>query len=39
MAPEILLSEHYEGDKVDLFATAVSIFILVTGRKPFDMAT
>ena len=38
MAPEIIYGEQYLGNQVDLFATAVSIFILVTGRPPFYMA-
>jgi serine/threonine protein kinase len=39
MAPEILMQKEYEGIKVDLFASAVILFIMVTGRPPFNQAS
>ena len=38
MAPEIHLGEAYSGQSVDLFACAVILFILLTGRIPFSRA-
>ena len=38
MAPEIIKKVPYHGDKADLFACGVILFIMVTGVMPFDMA-
>ena len=38
MAPEILLAKPYNGVAVDLFASAVVLFMMVTSRKPFKVA-
>ena len=35
MAPEIHNHEKYDGAEVDLFATAVILFIMYTGTPPF----
>ena len=35
MAPEIWEEQGYEGDKADIFAAAVTIFLLVKGHYPF----
>ena len=35
LAPEIWEEQGYEGDKADIFAAAVTIFILVKGYYPF----
>lgn len=37
-APEILLNKPYEGEKVDIFAAAVILFIMVSGHPPFSQA-
>ena len=39
MAPEIIKQEPYRGDKADLFASAVILFIMFTGAMPFVMAS
>jgi len=38
MAPEIHSSKKYEGKSVDLFATAILLFILVSAHPPFKAA-
>ena len=38
MAPEIHQGAAYTGDKVDLFAAGVLLFIMVTGHPPFKKA-
>lgn len=38
MAPEIHLNQKYFGEKVDLFSSAVILFIMVTGHPPFMSA-
>ncbi len=38
MAPEIHLGKHYEGTKVDLFASAIILFVILTQRPPFSSA-
>lgn len=38
MAPEIHLGKHYSGSSVDLFASAIILFIMVTQRPPFSTA-
>jgi len=41
MAPEIFLKEHsggYNGAQVDLFASAIILFIMVAGHPPFNRA-
>lgn len=39
MAPEIHLRQPYEGNRVDLFASAIILFILVSQHPPFTAAT
>lgn len=39
MAPEIEECRFYDGHQVDMFSTGVILFIIVTGREPFDEAT
>ena len=39
MAPEIEECKMYDGFQVDMFSTGVILFILVTGREPFEEAT
>lgn len=38
MAPEIHLNQPYTGEAVDLFASAIVLFILVSGHPPFNAA-
>ena len=38
MAPEILSGKSYQGEEVDLFASAVILFILRAGHLPFEHA-
>lgn len=43
MAPEIFIKEHphytrYNGAQVDLFASAIILFIMVAGHPPFNRA-
>ena len=38
MAPEIIEGIPYKGEDVDLFASAVILFIMVAGRPPFNYA-
>jgi serine/threonine protein kinase len=38
MAPEILDGQLYQGQAVDLFALAVTLFCMYTGFPPFDNA-
>lgn len=38
MAPEIHLNKPYNGTQVDLFATAIILFIMLTGHPPFMKA-
>ena len=38
MAPEILLSQPYIGNVVDLFSLGVIFFYLRAGRRPFEYA-
>lgn len=38
MAPEIILGKKYSGEKVDLFASAIILFIMVLQRPPYDCA-
>ena len=38
MAPEITLGEAYSGQSVDLFAAAIILFTMITGRRPFNRA-
>ena len=35
MAPEIHLGEPYVGKEIDLFATGIILFSMVTGTLPF----
>lgn len=39
MAPELHLKRSYQGDRIDLFASAVILFTIVTQRPPFTRAT
>ena len=39
MAPEILLGANYQPQSVDLFALGVILFMLYSGRAPFQDAT
>lgn len=38
MAPEIHLNKKYEGPRVDLFASAIILFVILTQRPPFASA-
>ena len=38
MAPEIHLNKPYEGTRVDLFASAIILFVILTQRPPFASA-
>lgn len=38
MAPEIQLGKEYEGARVDLFASAIILFVILTQRPPFTSA-
>ena len=38
MAPEIQLGRPYEGARVDLFASAIILFVILTQRPPFASA-
>jgi len=38
MAPEIHLGKPYEGARVDLFASAIILFVILTQRPPFASA-
>lgn len=38
MAPEIHLKKPYQGKSVDLFASAIILFIMVAGHPPFTTA-
>ena len=39
MAPEILRNDYYHGQKVDVFAMGVILYIMVKGKLPFKEAT
>ena len=39
MAPELNERKKYSGEKVDLFAAAVILFIMVSGTPPFNYAS
>ena len=39
VAPEIIEGKEYSGEKVDVFASGVVLFIMLTGRYPFYAAT
>jgi serine/threonine protein kinase len=39
VAPEIIEGKEYLGEKVDVFACGVVLFIMLTGRYPFYAAT
>ena len=38
MPPEIHLGKEYEGARVDLFASAIILFVILTGAPPFRYA-
>lgn len=38
MAPEIFLKVPYNGAQVDLFASAIILFIMISGHPPFNRA-
>ena len=38
MAPELFLKMPYSGEKIDVFASAVVLFVLISGHFPFSMA-
>jgi hypothetical protein len=38
MAPEILLNQPYEGQKLDVFAAGVILFCMVNRQQPFSVA-
>lgn len=38
MAPEILMKKSYKGQEVDLFASAIVLFIMYSGNPPFSKA-
>ena len=39
MAPEIWDTVFYDGRQADVFSSAVIIFIIVCGKRPFNKAT
>lgn len=39
MAPEIEEGREYDGLQVDMFSAGVILFIMVTGKEPFEEAT
>ena len=39
MSPEIHLGREYHGDKVDVFALGVILFVMVSKHPPFNAAT
>ena len=39
MTPEQNMKQPYNGEKVDLFAAAVSLFFFVAGLEPFEIAS
>lgn len=39
VAPEIIEGKEYSGEKVDVFASGVVLFIMLTGRYPFYSGT
>ncbi len=39
MAPEILAGQQYNGEKVDIFSLGVMLFVIVTCKLGFEMAT
>lgn len=39
MAPELFASQEYNGVEVDLFASAVTLFTMVAGIRPFKNCT
>ena len=38
MAPEIHMGGSYDGEKIDLFAAAVILFLMIAGNPPFNSA-
>jgi serine/threonine protein kinase len=38
MAPEIHEKRPYKGEKVDIFSSAICLFIMITGLPPFNEA-
>lgn len=38
MAPELVMKQAYSGEKVDIFAMGVILFIMVAGHPPFRTA-
>ena len=38
MAPELHTGGQYDGEKIDLFATAVILFLMISGNPPFNSA-
>jgi len=38
MAPEMHTGGKYDGEKIDLFATAVILFLMIAGNPPFNTA-
>lgn len=38
MAPEIHLNQPYDGQRVDVFAAAIILFVMVTQHPPFTTA-
>lgn len=39
MSPEIHLGREYHGEKVDVFALGVILFVMVSKHPPFNAAT
>lgn len=39
MAPEIHLEQKYQGSQVDIFATGIIMFIMLSGHPPFGQAS
>jgi serine/threonine protein kinase len=38
MAPELFQEAPYDGPKVDIFALGVMLFLMLTGKPPFEIA-
>lgn len=38
IAPEILNGSAYDGEKVDIFSTGVVLYVMISGKYPFEMA-
>jgi serine/threonine protein kinase len=36
MAPEVILQANYDGKLVDIYSMGVCLFVMVSGKQPFD---